>query len=359
MAGRRRRAGEPGLRRAVVPGPAPRVRQPPGGRGKTPASRPRWNIGASHSSVTHRRRHDAPIALQAARDRQCSVAGACALVLISLLMAGTGPGAPGAAGPRACRQSGGRGDHGGQLRRRQRSPPPAPAEPQTDAPQRGSSAVAGGRATSADARGSHRQRSHSAGLPTSRRRQRHADAAPAHLCRCQRLRRCPCWRRPHCPLPAPIRVARVEPQPPAAPLPAVAACACPCARPVCLPPPRQPAPPPRPAPSRASPWPKPSPCSPSCCSNSKAAVGERLINLLDREARNKPGAQALSRQYDGLVDGMRPVRLSQVEFKAEPADGRLLVTGHIRSAGGRADHRVAGQEDGAARRVCVARREPW
>jgi hypothetical protein len=58
--------------------------------------------------------------------------------------------------------------------------------------------------------------------------------------------------------------------------------------------------------------------------------GERLIDLLDREARAKPAAQALSQQYDGLVDGMRPVRLSHVEFKSEPADGRLLVTGHIR-----------------------------
>lgn len=57
--------------------------------------------------------------------------------------------------------------------------------------------------------------------------------------------------------------------------------------------------------------------------------GERVINLLERAARNKPEAQALSRQYDSLVEGMRPVRLSHVEFKAEPADGRLLVTGHI------------------------------
>jgi hypothetical protein len=55
-----------------------------------------------------------------------------------------------------------------------------------------------------------------------------------------------------------------------------------------------------------------------------------VINLLDHEARNKPGAQALSRQYDGLVEGIQPVRLSHVEFKAEPAEGRLLVTGHIR-----------------------------
>lgn len=62
----------------------------------------------------------------------------------------------------------------------------------------------------------------------------------------------------------------------------------------------------------------------------EAGRGERLLNFLDREARSKPGAQALSRQFDGLVDGMRPVRLSHVEFRAEPAEGRLLVIGNLR-----------------------------
>lgn len=56
--------------------------------------------------------------------------------------------------------------------------------------------------------------------------------------------------------------------------------------------------------------------------------------MLEREARGQPGAQALSRHYDRLVDGMRPVRLSHVEFKAEPGDGRLLVTGNIGLQGG-------------------------
>ncbi|HSV45249.1 MAG TPA: hypothetical protein VLJ58_05605, partial [Ramlibacter sp.] len=51
---------------------------------------------------------------------------------------------------------------------------------------------------------------------------------------------------------------------------------------------------------------------------------------LDREGRNSPGAQALSRHYEDLVEGARPVRLSQVEFRAEPLDGRLLVTGQVR-----------------------------
>jgi hypothetical protein len=58
--------------------------------------------------------------------------------------------------------------------------------------------------------------------------------------------------------------------------------------------------------------------------------GDRILNLLDAEARSKPSAQALSRQYDSLVDGARPVRLSHVEFKAEPGDGRLLVVGQFR-----------------------------
>ena len=62
--------------------------------------------------------------------------------------------------------------------------------------------------------------------------------------------------------------------------------------------------------------------------------GERILNLLDAEARNKPSAQALSRQYDTLVDGARPVRVSHVEFKSEPGDGRLLVIGYLRVLAG-------------------------
>jgi hypothetical protein len=62
--------------------------------------------------------------------------------------------------------------------------------------------------------------------------------------------------------------------------------------------------------------------------------GERILNLLDPDARSKPSAQALSRQYDILVDGARPVRVSHVEFKAEPGDGRLLVVGYFRVLAG-------------------------
>lgn len=58
--------------------------------------------------------------------------------------------------------------------------------------------------------------------------------------------------------------------------------------------------------------------------------GDRVLSLLERDARNTPAARALSRQLDGLVDGAQPVTLSNVEFRAEPAEGRLFVTGHVR-----------------------------
>ena len=62
--------------------------------------------------------------------------------------------------------------------------------------------------------------------------------------------------------------------------------------------------------------------------------GERILSLLDAETRAKPSAQALSRQYDTLVDGARPVRVSHVELKSEPGDGRLLVVGYLRLLAG-------------------------
>lgn len=58
--------------------------------------------------------------------------------------------------------------------------------------------------------------------------------------------------------------------------------------------------------------------------------GEQLLRLLDPESRRAPSAQALSQQYDQLVRGSRPVRLSHVDFKGEARDGVLLVTGRIR-----------------------------
>lgn len=58
--------------------------------------------------------------------------------------------------------------------------------------------------------------------------------------------------------------------------------------------------------------------------------GEQLLRLLEADARQSPGAQALSRNFEQLVKGARPVHLSQVEFKGEPREGVLLVTGRVR-----------------------------
>lgn len=57
--------------------------------------------------------------------------------------------------------------------------------------------------------------------------------------------------------------------------------------------------------------------------------GEQLLRLLEADARKQPAAVALSRHYEQMVRGGRPIRLSQVEFKGEPRDGVLLVTGRI------------------------------
>jgi hypothetical protein len=112
-------------------------------------------------------------------------------------------------------------------------------------------------------------------------------------------------------------IARTEPLPAPPPAPVTAAV-------------YVPAPPPRPAPVPGVSLAEVQPLLSQLLQHLESGRGERLIDLLDREARSKSGAQALSQQYDGLVDGMRPVRLSHVEFKSEPADGRLLVTGHVR-----------------------------
>lgn len=58
--------------------------------------------------------------------------------------------------------------------------------------------------------------------------------------------------------------------------------------------------------------------------------GDQLLRLLEGEARHAPQARALSRHYEQLVQGVRPIRLSQVEFKGESREGALLVTGRIR-----------------------------
>lgn len=63
----------------------------------------------------------------------------------------------------------------------------------------------------------------------------------------------------------------------------------------------------------------------------ESGSGDQLLRLLDGDARRQPGAQALSRQFEQMVRGGRPVHLTQVEFNGEPREGGvLLVTGRIR-----------------------------
>lgn len=63
----------------------------------------------------------------------------------------------------------------------------------------------------------------------------------------------------------------------------------------------------------------------------ESGSGDQLLRLLDGDARRQPAAQALSRQYEQLVRGGRPVHVGQVDFKGEPREGGvLLVTGQIR-----------------------------
>jgi hypothetical protein len=57
--------------------------------------------------------------------------------------------------------------------------------------------------------------------------------------------------------------------------------------------------------------------------------GDQVLNVLEREARAAPAAQALARNYNALLEGGHRVRLANVQFRAEPRDGRLLVIGHV------------------------------
>ncbi|MES2937407.1 MAG: J domain-containing protein [Pseudomonadota bacterium] len=61
----------------------------------------------------------------------------------------------------------------------------------------------------------------------------------------------------------------------------------------------------------------------------ESGAGERVIGLLDRDARAAPAAQALLRQYNGLVEGARQVRVANAQFRAEPQEGRLVVIGQV------------------------------
>lgn len=61
----------------------------------------------------------------------------------------------------------------------------------------------------------------------------------------------------------------------------------------------------------------------------ESGSGERMVNVLEPVARASTSAQAVMRHYNSLIDGARTVSLSHVQFKAEPREGRLLVTGSV------------------------------
>ena len=71
--------------------------------------------------------------------------------------------------------------------------------------------------------------------------------------------------------------------------------------------------------------------------------GERMLSMLDRDARGTPAAQALLLQYNSLV-GAGPVKVSNVQFKAEPREDRLLVTGHVTMEIGERTAKTAGKD---------------
>jgi hypothetical protein len=61
----------------------------------------------------------------------------------------------------------------------------------------------------------------------------------------------------------------------------------------------------------------------------ESGSGERILSGLDRNARKSPSAQALAREYNGLVEGSRSVKVSNVLLKADPREDRLLVKGQV------------------------------
>jgi len=61
----------------------------------------------------------------------------------------------------------------------------------------------------------------------------------------------------------------------------------------------------------------------------ESGSGEQVLRLIDAESRRNPPALALSRHYEQLVKGGRPVRLTNVDFRGEPRDGVLYVTGRM------------------------------
>lgn len=60
--------------------------------------------------------------------------------------------------------------------------------------------------------------------------------------------------------------------------------------------------------------------------------GDRLLGMLDRDARSASGAQALSRQVELLGGPARAAKIANVQLSAEPSDAGLVVTGHLKMA---------------------------
>jgi hypothetical protein len=57
--------------------------------------------------------------------------------------------------------------------------------------------------------------------------------------------------------------------------------------------------------------------------------GDNVIAGLDFSTRRSADAQSLARQLDALCDGARPVKISKVDLKGEPHEGKLVVIGQV------------------------------
>jgi hypothetical protein len=137
------------------------------------------------------------------------------------------------------------------------------------------------------------------------------------------------------PAPAPAPVALPAPAPPA-PAPVFAPIPAPAPAPVVVavakPAAFSPAPGPAAAPARALPGvtlAEVHPLLSKLLQQMESGWGDQVLSVLEREARAAPAAQALARNYNALLEGSHRVRLANVQFKAEPRDGRLLVVGHV------------------------------
>jgi hypothetical protein len=149
-------------------------------------------------------------------------------------------------------------------------------------------------------------------------------------------------------MPAPLIVAAAAPAPVPAPLAAPAPVPTPAPAPIAFAP--VPAPVPAPAvvavakPTTFSPAPSPAsvaaarpgvtlaevhPLLSKLLQQMESGWGDQVLSVLEREARATPSAQALARSYNAMLDGGHRVRLANVQFKAEPREGRLVVIGHV------------------------------